>query len=99
MNRPFDRRAMVSGLMGRAPFRVGNSTIDPMSRDARWEGGEERLQPQTLKVLIALAARRGEVVTRDELVELCWNGRIVGDDMLNRSISLLRHFADRAGRF
>ncbi|MEA3080871.1 MAG: hypothetical protein QOD54_539 [Sphingomonadales bacterium] len=90
---------MVMELAAREPFRLGNATIDPVSREARWEGGQERLQPQTLKVLIALAAKRGEVVTRDELVELCWDGRIVGDDVINRSISLLRQFAEHAGGF
>jgi DNA-binding winged helix-turn-helix (wHTH) protein len=84
-------------MKGREPFRLGNAMIDPVSREAHWDGGQERLQPQTLKVLLVLAARRGEVVTRDELTELCWDGRVVGDDVINRSISLLRHFADRAG--
>jgi TolB-like protein/DNA-binding winged helix-turn-helix (wHTH) protein len=83
----------------RRPIRIGAATVDPVSRDATWPGGEERLQPLTLKVLLALWSRRGEVVTRDELIQLCWDGRIVGDDVINRSISLLRHFAERAGGF
>lgn len=90
---------MVLELAGREPFRLGHAMIDPVPREARWDGGEERLQPQTLKVLIALAAKRGEVVTRDELIELCWGGRIVGDDVINRSVSLARHLAARAGGF
>lgn len=90
---------MMLELAGREPFRLGDVSIDPVSREARWEDGEERLQPQTLKVLIALAAKRGEVVTRDELVELCWDGRIVGEDVINRSVSLARHLAVRAGGF
>src|SRR5260221_8085880 len=99
MNRPFAGRPMVLELAGREPVRLGNATIDPVSRDARWSGGEERLQPQTLKVLIVLAAKRGEVVTRDELAQLCWDGRIVGEDVINRSVSLARHVAARAGGF
>lgn len=99
MNRSFDRRSLVMELAPRQPFRLGSAIVDPVSREARWNGGEERLQPQTMKVLLVLAANRGELVTRDELVELCWDGRIVGDDVINRSISLLRHFAERAGGF
>ena len=99
MNRPAPWRALTEGLLERRPFRVGAATVDPVSRDAKWPGGEERLQPQTLKVLITLFSRKGEVVTRDELVQLCWDGRIVGDDVINRSISLLRHFAEQAGGF
>jgi len=99
MNRPAPWQALTAGLIERRPFRIGGAVVDPVSRDAKWTGGEERLQPQTLKVLITLFSRRGEVVTRDELVQLCWDGRIVGDDVINRSISLLRHFAERAGGF
>src|SRR5438445_205906 len=81
------------------PFRVGGASIDPASRDAAFNGIVERLQPQNLKVLVALARRRGKVVTRDELVDLCWDGRFVGDDVINRAISTLRQFAERAGGF
>lgn len=96
MNRPAP--SIMTGI-DRRPIRIGAATVDPVSRDATWPGGEERLQPLTLKVLLALWSRRGEVVTRDELIQLCWDGRIVGDDVINRSISLLRHFAERAGGF
>jgi DNA-binding winged helix-turn-helix (wHTH) protein/TolB-like protein len=82
-----------------APFHVGAATIDPVSREAKYGDTSERLQPQNLKVLIALARHRDEVVTRDQLVDLCWGGRFVGDDVINRAISTLRQFAERAGGF
>ena len=99
MNRPFAGRPIIMELAAREPFRLGNAMIDPVAHEAHWPGGDERLQPQAFKVLMALAAKRGDVVTRDELVELCWDGRIVGDDVINRAISLLRPFAERAGGF
>ena len=99
MNRPDAWRSIMDTVVDRRAFRVGAATVDPVSRDARWATGNERLQPQTLKVLQSLLSHRGEVVTRDQLVQLCWDGRIVGDDVINRSISLLRHFAERAGGF
>jgi len=99
MNRPAPWGAIVTSVAERNPFTVGSATVDPVSREATWPGGSERLQPQTLKVLIALVGRRGEVVTRDELIQLCWGGRVVGDDVINRSISLLRQFAEHAGGF
>lgn len=99
MNRPAPWRSLMTGVIDRRPFTVGAATVDPVSRDAHWSGGHERLQPQTLKVLLTLVSHRGEVVTRDELVQLCWDGRVVGDDVINRSISLLRHLAERAGGF
>ena len=92
-------QAKAIDLEAEPPFRVGGASIDPVSREAEYAGGQERLQPQTLKVLVALTRRRNQVVTRHELVDCCWDGRIVGDDVINRCISLLRDFAERAGGF
>ncbi|MEO7366236.1 MAG: winged helix-turn-helix domain-containing protein [Sphingomicrobium sp.] len=79
--------------------RIGGATIDPVSREASFAGGQERLQPQNLKVLVALARGRGRVVSRADLIDLCWDGRIVGEDVINHAISVLRTFAARAGGF
>ncbi len=81
------------------PFRVGRASIDPVSREARFDAQCERLQPQNLKVLVALVRSSGKVVSRGDLIDLCWGGRIVGEDVINRSISMLRQFSDRAGGF
>ena len=99
MDRPAAWRESAVDLEAERPFRIGGATVDPISRDATYEGGHERLQPQTLKVLIALKRRIGEVVTRSELIDSCWGGRIVGEDVINRSISILRDFAERSGGF
>src|SRR5262245_60175851 len=90
---------MAIDLESEPPFRVGGAAIDPVSREAKYAGGPERLQPQTLKVLIALARHRNKVVTRADLVDDCWDGKFIGDDVINRSILLLRQFAERAGGF
>lgn len=99
MDRPAAWRSVAIDLESERPFRVGNAVIDPISRDGQHPKGRERLQPQTLKVLIALARQRGTVVTRSELIDSCWGGRIVGEDVINRSISMLRDFAERVGGF
>jgi tetratricopeptide (TPR) repeat protein len=52
-------------------------------------------EPLILKVLLALAKRDGDVVTKDEFNEEVWDGRAFGDEPLLRAISLLRgHFED-----
>ena len=86
-------------LASERPFRVGRASVDPVSREAAFDGQSERVQPQNLKVLIALVRGRGKVVTRDQLVDQCWGGRFVGDDVINRAIANLRQFAGRAGGF
>ena len=72
-------------------------TVDPSAHEVSTGPKRERIQPQSMKVLVALAEERGEVVTRDELIERCWNGRFVSHDVINRAILLLRGLATRAG--
>lgn len=81
------------------PFRIGGASIDPSSREVTINGERERIQPQPLRVLMLLHRRKGRVVTRDEIVEQCWDRRIVGDDVINRAILILRRVAERAGGF
>jgi len=46
-----------------------------------------------MQVLVALAQADEQVVSRDELIDSCWEGRIVGDHALNRCIHALRRLA------
>ena len=71
--------------------------IDPSGLDVIWSGGRASVQPRAMQVLIVLAQAAGGVVSRDTLVSTCWDGRAVGDDVINRVIYLLRTLADRAG--
>lgn len=99
MDRPRSWHSQGIDLATEPVLRIGGATIDPVSREARSAAGTERLQPQNLKVLIALARREGRVVTRPDLIDLCWDGRIVGEDVINHAISVLRSFAARGGGF
>ena len=50
-----------------------------------------------LQVLVALARAGGAIVTRDELTTRCWDGRVVGEDAINRALSRIRHVAAGIG--
>src|SRR5262245_24116583 len=52
-----------------------------------------------MQVLVALFRRREQVVSRDELIEACREGRIVGNDALNRCISKIRKIEEASGAF
>ena len=43
-----------------------------------------------MRVLVALASAKGKVLSRDDLIELCWDGQIVGNNAVDRVISRLR---------
>lgn len=71
-------------------FRLGPWTVRPRLGEISGPGGDLHLEPKVMGVLTCLAANAGRVVTRDELVELVWDGRMVGDEVLSRCISQLR---------
>lgn len=77
-----------------AGLEVRPATLEVLAGERR-----EQLEPRIMQVLVALAGRRGEVVSRDELVQRCWGGRVVGDDSINRCIFQLRKLAESLGGF
>jgi TolB-like protein/DNA-binding winged helix-turn-helix (wHTH) protein/predicted Zn-dependent protease len=78
-------------------FGLGSITVRPSLREVCWDGCREQLEPRVMQVLVALARGGGNVVSRDELIRLCWEGRIVGEAAINRCILKLRDLADAAG--
>ena len=60
----------------------------------RADGAGQVLEPRVMQVLVALAEAEGAIVTRDALTRRCWEGRIVGEDAINRVISRLRRSAE-----
>lgn len=52
-----------------------------------------------MQVLVALTRRAEDVVSRDELLALCWSGRIVGEDAIQRSIAKVRQLGKASGTF
>ena len=79
------------------PFRLGEVLVDPPRR--RVSRGErfETLEPRVMQVLVVLAQAQGAVISRDELIERCWGGRIVGENAINRVISRIRQTASDLG--
>lgn len=86
----------TSITLAREPaFRLGAVEVRPSTREAVIGDEREVLEPRVMQVLVALAKADGEVVTRDDLMTLCWEGRVVGDDALNRVIGKIRRLAAR----
>lgn len=49
-----------------------------------------RVEPKVVEVLVYLAQRAGQVVSRDELLSAVWPGVVVGDDALTQAVIKLR---------
>jgi DNA-binding winged helix-turn-helix (wHTH) protein len=86
-------------LAQEADFALGDLRICPSKREVLADDGRESLQPRIMQVLVALARRRGEVVSRDELVATCWGGYAVSDDAIHRCIARIRRLSEAHGGF
>jgi DNA-binding winged helix-turn-helix (wHTH) protein/TolB-like protein len=86
-------------LAQEAPFRLGVLEVRPATREVLAGTAREVLEPRVMQVLVALAERRGEVVSREELIGRCWSGRAVGDDAVNRCTGAVRKLALAYGGF
>lgn len=64
--------------------------IDVGSNRIARDGIEVRLEPRSMELLIFLAARPGQVVSRMEIEQSVWHGRVVGYEALCGSIAKLR---------
>ncbi len=76
-----------------APFRLGAVLIDPPRRRVSHGERAVTVEPRVMQVLVVLAEAQGAVISRDELIERCWGGRIVGENAINRVISRIRQLA------
>lgn len=86
-------------LAHEAPFAVGSLKVSPATREVTGPDIEEDLEPRVMQVLVALARKRGAVVSRDDLVQSCWGGRIIGDDAIHRCIAKVRRLGEASGAF
>lgn len=93
------RAAKQVELATEPDFALGGLRFRPAARQMLFRGRAETLEPRVMQVLAVLARCRGQVVSRDELVRLCWDARAVSDDAINRCIAKIRRVAETHGGF
>lgn len=71
-------------------MRIGEWTVDVELRRLRKGGQIHRVSPKAMAVLVRLADRPGEVVSREDLLATVWNGTLPTDDVLTHAITELR---------
>lgn len=84
-------------LAREADFQIGAMHVRPSHREVRLAGAPTTLEPRVMQVLIALARSAGEVVSKWDLIQSCWEGRSVGDDAINRCVAGVRRLEDAGG--
>jgi DNA-binding winged helix-turn-helix (wHTH) protein len=72
------------------PFTVGKWLVEPQ-RNLIGDGASElHLEPKAMEVLLCLAARAGEVVPRQVVVDTVWATEYISDSTLTHAIAVLR---------
>ena len=71
-------------------LQVGDWTIEPTLNRLSAPGKTVKLEPKAMSVLVYLAGRPGQVVSRDALLAAGWPGVVVGDDSLTQVVIKLR---------
>ncbi len=75
---------------GPASFLLADWVVDAATDRIRQGATEHKLESRMMAVLVYLATRAGEVVTREELERDIWHGRVVGYDALTGCVTKLR---------
>jgi DNA-binding winged helix-turn-helix (wHTH) protein/TolB-like protein len=71
-------------------LQIGAWWADRTTNELGRAGETVRIEPKAMEVLMALAERAGQVVSREALLAAVWPGVVVGDEALTQSIIKLR---------
>lgn len=71
-------------------YQCGNFSLDTQCYVLERDGINQALEPQVFDLLLYLIENRARVVTRDELLDSLWEGRIVSESALNGRLKAAR---------
>ena len=81
----------------RASFTVGRYLVQPQLGIISTNGTSIRIEPKVMELLVFLAGRAGEVVSKDDILQTVWADTFVTEHVLKVAISELRKaFGDDA---
>jgi DNA-binding winged helix-turn-helix (wHTH) protein/tetratricopeptide (TPR) repeat protein len=81
-------------------FRFGDWLVDSETCTLTHDAAPKpvTVEPRAMDVLVALCRHAGDVLSADELLRLCWDGVIVGENQVHKAIAQLRRIlGDSAG--
>src|SRR5919201_1871788 len=80
-------------------FRFGEFEINLARRELRRAGAVVHLEPQVFDLLVHLVQNRDRIVSKDELIDVIWHGRIVSEAALSSRISAARRALGDSGHY
>ena len=79
-------------------YEFADCELDLEAHALRRAGEDVRIEPQVFDLLLALARNAGVMVTKDELIDAVWGGRIVSDANISARVSAARTAVGDNGR-
>ncbi len=80
-----------------ASFGLGGWTVEPALNRLTRQSEVVQLEPRAMDLLVFLAQRPGEVLSRETLIDGVWRKRFVGEAVLRNAVAALRRaLGDRA---
>jgi DNA-binding winged helix-turn-helix (wHTH) protein len=79
-------------------LRVQDRLVFPDFNMIVFNGASVHVEPKAMDVLLELADKPGEVVSRTDILQSVWGGRFVCEDVVTNAISLLRRALGDEGR-
>lgn len=79
-------------------YQFGDCWLDSESLEFARNGASRALEPQVFRLLLCLIENRGRVVSKDDLIEMVWDQRIVSDGALNTGINAARNAVGDDGK-
>ena len=80
------------------PYTFEDCILDPERRELTRGPGAIAVGPQVFDLLLYLVQKREHVVSKDELLDVVWNGRIVSESTLTSHINTARKAIGDSGR-
>jgi DNA-binding winged helix-turn-helix (wHTH) protein len=71
-------------------YRFANCELDTERHELRFEGELRHIEPQVFDLLALLADHPGRLISRDEIIEAVWGGRIVSESAIAARINAAR---------
>ena len=85
-------------LMGELlDFRFADFEIDVARHELRRAGAVVHIEPQVFDLIVLLVKNRERIVSKDELIEAIWQGRIISEAALSSRISAARRALGDSG--
>src|SRR4051794_4311475 len=81
---------LESHSMAQEELVLGVYRLDPTRRLLRRDDQPIELKPKALDILCVLAAARGQLVTKDDLMSQVWPGLVVEENNIQVHVSALR---------